>query len=369
MREESDARPDPASARPARAGRGVARMENRQDAERLGGMLPGFPRLKDAYDVVILGGGHAGLQAGLKAAMLHHSACIIDRGPKYSRSYYAPKMDNIPGFPEGISGHDLLDRQTAQVRAVDERIGLFSPARAIAAQAVEPAGYRVEFDWLGQRREVRGRALILALGVVDRILEVGGSIQPIFPWANFGIVDFCLFCDGHRMPGRTIAVLGHDEFAVRTALDILHFGPASVEILTHGRPLLEGADPAIRGDLMAKIERSAITRFEETIVGFDAIREKRFGVRFAGGTARVYDKGFSALGWFDMHDAIPRSLGASFDADGYVRTDEDCRVIGLDGAPRPGLYCIGDLRNGWNQIPEAWATAERAVIHAYSYYL
>ncbi|MCI4361456.1 MAG: FAD-binding protein, partial [Thermoplasmata archaeon] len=85
---------------------------------------------------------------------------------------------------------------------------------------------------------------------------------------------------------------------------------------------------------------------------------------------RGYEKGFSALGWYDMHQGIPRSLGGRFDAEGYVVTDEDCRVLSADqGEPIPGLYCIGDQRNGWNQIPEAWATAERAIIHAYGYYL
>jgi thioredoxin reductase len=71
-----------------------------------------------------------------------------------------------------------------------------------------------------------------------------------------------------------------------------------------------------------------------------------------------------------MHQAIPRSLGAAFDPEGYVRTDDDCRVLGAeDGQPLPGLYCAGDLRSGWNQIPEAWASAERAVIHAWADYL
>ncbi|MCI4357464.1 MAG: NAD(P)/FAD-dependent oxidoreductase [Thermoplasmata archaeon] len=331
--------------------------------------MPGFPRLKDAYDLVILGGGHAGLQAGLKCAMLNHSACVIDRGPKYSRSYYAPKMDNIPGFPDGISGHELLDRQILQVRAVDPAVGLFSPARVTGARRLEPSGYRVEFDWLGQKREVTGRALVLALGVVDRILEVGGSIQPIFPWANFGIVDFCVFCDGHTLAGKTVAVLGHDAFAALTALDLGHFGVKAVEILTHGRPLLGEAAPAERDELLRKLSEAGVTSFEEAVVGFDGIREKRFGVTFAGGSTRTYDKGFSALGWFDMHDAIPRSLGTTFDPDGYVVTDEDCRALGAGARPIPGLYCVGDLRNGWNQIPEAWATAERAVLHAYSYYL
>ncbi len=331
--------------------------------------MPGFPRLRPSYDLVILGGGHAGLQAGLKAAMLFHTACIVDRGPKYSRSYYAPRMENIPGFPDGISGHELLDRQTAQVRAVDERVGLFSPARVTGVRRLEGGGFQVTFDWLGQPREVEGKAVVLALGVVDRIIEVGGSIQPIFPWANFALVDFCLFCDGHDLAGKSVAVLGHDAFAARTALDLLHFGVRPIEILTHGQPFLAEASDAERTELLGKLSSAGVTRLEEAIVGFDGIREKHFGVKFADGSIRTYDRGFSALGWYDMHQAIPRSLGASFDPEGFVRTDEDCRVLDPEGRVIPGLYCIGDLRNGWNQIPEAWATAERSVIHAYSYFL
>ena len=60
---------------------------------------------------------------------------------------------------------------------------------------------------------------------------------------------------------------------------------------------------------------------------------------------------------------------AAFDAEGYVRVDDDSRVLDRDGRPIPGLYCAGDLARGWNQIPEAWAQAERAMIHAYASYL
>jgi len=331
--------------------------------------MPGLPRLQDSYDLVIVGGGHAGLQAGLKAALLHQTAVIVDRGPKYSRSYYAPKMDNIPGFPDGISGHRLLDLQIEAVRKVESRVGYFTPARATAASREGP-GYAVTFEWLKQTLVARGRALVLAMGVVDRIPEVGGKIDPIFPWANLGIVDFCLLCDGHELSGRSVAVIGHDAFAARTALDIQHFAPASVELLTHGRPLLDGVPEPDRTTLRAALAEHGIAPVEGAMVGFDEIREKRFGVRFADGSHRSYDRGFSAVGWYDMHDAIPRALGCRFDPEGYVVTDEDCRALSAaTGEPIPGLYVVGDLRNGWNQIPEAWATAERAIIHAYAEYL
>ncbi|MCI4338909.1 MAG: NAD(P)/FAD-dependent oxidoreductase [Thermoplasmata archaeon] len=330
--------------------------------------MPGLPRVQESYDFLVIGGGHAGLQAGLKASLLGHSAAIVDRGPKYSRSYYSPRMDNIPGFPGGISGHKLLDEQVAAVRKA-ETVGYFTPARAVAVARVERE-YTVTFEWLKQTHVVRGRALVLAQGVVDRIPSVGGEIDPIFPWANQALVDFCILCDGHELTRRSVAVLGDDAFAARTALDLLHFRPTSVELLTLGQPLLDGVPEVERAPLAATLAEKGIQHTDLEVVGFDEIREKRFGVKFADGSHRSYDRGFSALGWYDMHHEFPRSLGAKFDADGYVMTDEDCRVLTeATGAPIPGLYCVGDQRNGWNQIPEAWATAERAVIHAYGEYL
>jgi thioredoxin reductase (NADPH) len=331
--------------------------------------MPGFPRLKESYDLVIVGGGHAGLQAGLKAALLGQTAAIVDRGPKFSRSYYAPKMDNIPGFPDGISGHKLLDLQIAAVRAAEAAVGYFTPARATAVARTED-GYRVTFEWLKQVQVARARAVVLAMGVVDRIPEVGGTIEPIFPWANQALVDFCLICDGHEFPGKTIAVIGHDAYAARNALDILHFHPTSVELLTHGRPLLEGVAEPERTQLGEALAAAHIGHVESPMVGFDEIREKRFGVRFADGSHRSYDRGFSAVGWYDLHQAIPRMLGCRFDPEGYVLIDEDGRAIDdATGGPIPGLYAAGDLKSGWNQIPEAWASAERAVIHAWANFL
>lgn len=318
---------------------------------------------------MVIGGGHAGLQAGVKAALLGFSAAIVDRGPKYSRSYYAPSMANIPGFPDGVSGHELLDRQISAVRRREDAIGYFTPARARAARR-EGKEFVVEFDWLGQARSTRARAVILAMGVVDRIPEVGGAIDPIFPWANLGLVHFCVLCDGHDLTGRTVGVLGHQRFAVRSALELRSFHPASLELLLHGGTLLDDADPDERAALAAELQGAGIPIVPPAIVGFDGLRERQFHVRLADGGVRRYERGFSALGWYDQHAEIPESLGCARDAEGYVVTDEDGRALSAsDRAVIPGVYCVGDLRNGWNQIPEAWATAERAVIHAWAEYL
>ncbi|MCI4345334.1 MAG: NAD(P)/FAD-dependent oxidoreductase [Thermoplasmata archaeon] len=331
--------------------------------------MAGFPKLAPEYEIVVVGGGHAGLQAGLKAALLEHTAVVLSRGPKYGRSYYAPRMDNIPGFPDAISGHNLLDLQVRALARWPEKVAYITPARVLSARR-GAEGFEVELEWLARRHTVRGKALILAMGVVDRIPVVGGSIKPIFPWANLAIVDFCVFCDGHDLPGRSVGVLGDDAFAAHVALDLRHFKPSSLELLTNGRPFLEASTPEERSTLLAELEGAKIGVHSGEIVGFDGIREKRWTVKFADGSERSYDRGFSGLGWYTMNDEIPRSLGARFDPEGYVMTDSDSRVLSAEsGAPIPGLYCVGDLASGWNQIPEAWATAERAVIHAYAEYL
>ncbi|MCI4329163.1 MAG: FAD-dependent oxidoreductase, partial [Thermoplasmata archaeon] len=151
--------------------------------------------------------------------------------------------------------------------------------------------------------------------------------------------------------------------------DLLHFEPSSVELLTHGEPLLREVDEPVRAALLAELEAHQIPRVESPIASLDGIREKRFEVHLADGTSRTYDKGFSALGWWDLHQEMPRSLGAAIDSEGFVSVDEDCRALDADGHPVPGVYCVGDQKSGWNQIPEAWASAERAVIHAYANYL
>ncbi len=331
--------------------------------------MAGLVRPKPRYDLLILGGGHAGLQAGLKAGLLHQRAVILDRGQKFSRSYYAPAMDNIPGFPDGISGHRLLDLQLSQVRKVAHWTDYVAPV-TLGEVRRDGEEFSVTFERLRTRQTVRGRALLLALGVVDRMPEVGGKIEPIFPWANFGIVDYCMICDGHTLPGKTVAVLGDGPLAVNTALDLLHWEPASVTLLTHGRPLLPGVPEEERQELLAGLEEHAIPVRTEEIVGFEGIREKRFGLRFADGSSAVFDKGFSALGWYSTHEDVARALGAKVTRDGYVVTDEDGRVLSEhDGQVIPGLYAAGDQRDGWKQIPEAWAGAERAVIHAWAFYL
>ncbi|MDE1819237.1 MAG: NAD(P)/FAD-dependent oxidoreductase [Euryarchaeota archaeon] len=331
--------------------------------------MAGFVRLKPQYDVLVLGGGHAGLQAGFKAGLLHQTALILDRGPKFGRSYYAPNMANIPGFPEGISGHKLLDLQLEQVRRVSNWTDYLSP---VVVHSVERGseGFTVTFERLRQVQRVTGRVLVLAMGVVDRIPEVQGEIRPIFPWANQGIVDFCVLCDGHTLPGKRVAVIGAGKFAALTALDLFHFHPTSVTILAHGSTWLEDTPPEERREIERRLASRGVRHLDPSIVSFEGIREKQFGVVLADGSHMTFDKGFSGMGWYSTHAELPRKLGAKITDDGYVATDDDCRVLATDGSgPVPGLYAVGDLRDGWKQIPEAWATAERAVIHAFAFYL
>lgn len=331
--------------------------------------MAGFLRLQPRYDIAIVGGGHAGLQAGLKAGLLNHSAIVMDRGLRWARSYYAPKMDNIPGFPAGVSGHKLLDEQREALKVQAPGTAYASPARVVKV-VPEADGYVVTFERLAALHVVRAPVVILAMGVVDRMPLVQGAIDPIFPWANFGIIDFCVLCDGHTLTGKSVAVIGGTAFAAREVLDLLHWRPSRVTLVTHGEPLVPDLAGTEREELLAELAAAHVDIMTGRITGFTEIKEKRFGLTFEDGTTASFDKGFSGLGMYDLHADIPRSLGARFDEEGYVASDEESRVLAAsDGRPIPGLYVAGDQRSGWNQIPEAWATAERAVIHAWAEYL
>lgn len=326
---------------------------------------------EEIYDFIVVGGGPVGLHAGLKAALLNHTSLVLDKGRKWCRIWFVPRVDNIPTYPDGISGEDLVNAGRRALKKYGEKVRLNDFFEVIEIEKKDTFLVKAIGKRAKRTEEFRSRAVILATGVIDRQPEIDGSIQPILPYANKGLVHYCLFCDGHMMTGQDVAVIGHQSLAVHTAFDLGYFEAESVTILTNGKKMFweeETDQKEIEGHL-EKLADQGVEIVADSITGLFGLDDDFLGVKLADGSERRFDSGMVALGLYKINNELAINLGGQVDEDGYVVTDEDCRVLDDSGNPIGGLYAIGDVRNDWNQIPIGFGDAERAVIHAYAYYL
>ncbi len=323
------------------------------------------------YDFIIVGGGPVGLHAGLKAALLNHTALVLDKGRKWCRVWFVPRIDNVPGFPDGVSGAELVNAGRKALKDHEHKVTLkdFCEVRSIE----KGDGFRVKaLNNRTNRTEVfESKAVILATGVVDRQPVIDGSIRHILPYANKGLVHYCLFCDGHMMTGQDVAIFGHDEFALHTVEDLRWFEAKSIALMTNGKEMFKGQDldEARKGELMGKLVDMGVEIVTNRISGLFGIEEGFLGMKLDDGSERRFDAGMAALGLYRVNNELAALLGARLDEEGYVVTGQDCRVLNTSGQPIEGFYAVGDIRSEWNQIVIGYGDAERAVINAYAYLL
>jgi thioredoxin reductase (NADPH) len=174
------------------------------------------------YDLIIVGSGPAGLTAALYAAREGIETLVIERGGVGGQAGITERLDNFPGFPEGISGAEFANRLRRQA----ERFGV----EVLAAQEVmavdRDGSYRLARTADGQ--EYRAYALLLALGSTYRRLGIPGEDD--FIGAG---VHFCATCDGPFYRGRDLLVIGGGNSAGEESLFLAKFA-SHVTIATRG---------------------------------------------------------------------------------------------------------------------------------------
>ncbi len=346
-------------------------------------MVPADSALPDV-DVAVVGAGPAGLMAALKSALLFHSAVVLDKGKRTSRAFFVPRMNNIPGYPQGVSGRKLLDDLRAHITAVEKIAGksLVQFEDNVDVTAVtrrEDGTYLLEGVRLKGRARTEetvaftARVVVLATGVVDRQPYIGENdydISAILPYANKGIADYCLLCDGHTIRGKDVAVLGIDASAFGIGATLKdHFEAASVTLVTciacvTGDPTHDHSSHEV---LLDSAGDQGLEVIDKTITRLEGLKEERIRLRFNDGSTAEFDKAWVSFGWFKLNNDLATMVGAALDPEGYVRTTEDCEAVDADGEPIPGFFVVGDLRaETWNQIPIALGDAETAIVHAFA---
>lgn len=285
-------------------------------------------------DVIVVGGGPAGLTAASYLRRFHRSCLVLDAGD--SRARWIPESNNCPGFPHGVSGAELLRRMREQAFSVDARIEDASMDRIVPCDE----GFEVGAD----ARTWRARKVILATGLRDRLPDASWVPEAV----ACGALRLCAVCDAYEASDQVIGVHGPGDAIGAHAKYLRAYSPA-----VHALPLDADDGGAAGAEARAAgVEwQSGGGRLE-----FDGRRCRYVA---PDGASVVLDAVYVYLG-HDTSAGIAARAGAALTPEGEIIVDGDQKTR-LDG-----LYAIGDVVSGLNQISVAVGHAAIAATHAHN---
>ena len=300
----------------------------------------------DIYEVIIIGGGPAGLTAGLYAARAGLNTVLIEKGIFGGQITYAEHVENFPGFPEGISGMELGEKMHAQA----EKFGLKTIFAEVTGLEIQGALKIVKTT----DGEYAGKTVILAGGAVRRKLGVEGEMR----LTGKG-VSYCAVCDSAFFKDKTVAVVGGGDTAITEALHLTHF--ASKVTIIHRRNQLRAAHI-----LQEKAQNEPKINFLwDTIItaveGTDYVeRIKLHNVKTSDSSMMMVDGVFVSVGTNPDTEYLRGIL--SLDESGYIITNEKMETA------IPGILAAGDIRyNSARQAITAAGDGATAAIYAQKY--
>ena len=286
--------------------------------------------MDNLYDVVIIGGGVGGLQAAIHAGRYGWKTLVIDRSK--GRTFYTPRYMNMLGYPEGVSGMDLLKKGKKQA----EQYGVEFLMKVATDVRKDEDGL---FTITAQRRKelkegikdqidiVRAKKLVISTGIMDRHPEVPN----VYHWAGYGIY-YCADCDGYEVLNQRVVVVGKGNAAPSKALMLLNWTKHITVV---------NVDPTatISDELMQQLAEYEIPFYHSPLkefVGED--RERVEQVILQDGTVIETDKVFSALGMYSVHSELAKKLGVETLDNGHITVDPRTKQTSV-----PGVWAVGDI--------------------------
>ncbi len=308
--------------------------------------------MEELYDVIILGGGPAGLTAGLYAGRGGLKTLLLEKGQDGGQIALTAELENYPGqLLEGETGLSLAGRMAEQCR----RFGVERAADTI--QSVRLDGPVKELT--GERGTYRSRAVILATGAAPR--PIGCENEARFVGQG---ISFCATCDGALFRGLEVYVAGGGDSAVEEAVYLTRF--ARKVTVIHRRDQLRAArsiqERAFANPKVAFLWDSVVVRAEGTDV-LEAITVKN--VKTGALTTLRADPADGMLGLFGFTGYTPNTglfAGQLALEEGYISTGEDM------SAGLPGVFAAGDVRRkSLRQVVTACADGAVAAVAAERY--
>ncbi len=296
------------------------------------------------FDIIVVGGGPAGLTAAVYARRAGKSVLVLEKETFGGQVTFSPKVENIPGFA-AISGSGFAEKLTEQVMEQGAEIECCTvlgiengnPKKVITDEGV-----------------YEGRAVIIATGARHRLLGIPNEEQYI----GDGI-SFCAVCDGAFYKGQTVAVVGGGNSALQEAL-LLSELCEKVYVLQNLKDFT--GERALSVQLLEK--KNVEVRFETVVASI--IEDNGFrGVRVRN-TENGKEEEISADGMFVAIGLVPQNEPFSgvleLNAYGYAETDESCK------SGTEGIFVAGDCRSKKiRQVATAAADGAIAALAACDY--
>jgi len=278
------------------------------------------------YDLIVIGGGPTGLTTALYAAREGLEVLVVERSALGGQAGVTERLDNFPGFPEGVGGAEFADRLTRQA----DRFGVeMLQAQEVTALRTEAESrYAVTADGA----EYGARAVLIATGSTYRRLDVPGEAELI----GAGI-HFCATCDGPFYKGLPVAVIGGGNSAAEESLFLTRFA-SEVTILVRGASLSASqivADKVREHPEITVRYNIDVTAFTgDSKLGGITVRDRQ-----SGATEELHPAGvFVFIGLSPNSDWLPAEI--TRDQYGFVVTSPTLQTS------QRGIFAAGDVRQG-----------------------
>ncbi len=280
-------------------------------------------------DLVIIGGGPAGLTAGIYAVRSGLRTAIIEREALGGQVATTPIVENYPGFTS-VGGKTLVDIMVSHAL---QYVQIFQGEAVVDVKVGKPIAVTTN------RRKFTTKSVLLATGATHRHLEIPGETR----LSGKG-VSYCSTCDGPLFKGRKVVMVGGGNSAVTEALHLFHMG---VDVtLIHRREKLRAQDFLAKQLFDSNIPVLWDTEVKE-IQGQERVVEVKLINNKTGDYSQFKTDGvFIAIGYTPAVE-LASLIGLEINEDGYIQHD------GKHRTNIPGIYSAGDVEGGYKQIVTA----------------
>jgi len=294
------------------------------------------------YDIAIIGGGPAGLTAAIYAGRAKRKTVLFtgqDIGGQISLTF---QVENYPGFPESITGPDLVERMAEQAR----KFGAETDERTVTGVDLSKRPYRL---MVGDD-VIEAATVIIATGSSNRLLGLESEAR----FMGKGVF-VCATCDAIIYEDLKVVAVGGGDSAVQEALDIAKYA-REVEIVHRGDKFTSSEylkDEAMRNERI-KVRFNTIV---EEVLGDDYVSGVRVRDTVTGEESVIDTDGvLIAIGWTPNSELFRGQLEL---------TDDGCIVADDVKTMKPGVFVAGDLNdNEYRQLVTACGSGCRAALEA-----